>query len=68
MPDFIKDALELNRVRDLYDKRPPYQRNDYIGWITRAAKEETKQKRLQQMIDELKDGGLYMKMKYRAKT
>jgi uncharacterized protein YdeI (YjbR/CyaY-like superfamily) len=40
--------------------RPPYQQNDYIGWITLAKLESTKQKRLNQMLDELKKGGVYM--------
>ncbi|HSG43712.1 MAG TPA: YdeI/OmpD-associated family protein [Anaerolineales bacterium] len=30
-------------MTDAYNARPPYQRNDYIGWITRAKREETKQ-------------------------
>ncbi|MCK7537754.1 MAG: YdeI/OmpD-associated family protein [Marinilabiliales bacterium] len=41
---------------DAYQSRPPYQQNDYIGWINRAKLESTKQKRLNQMLDELKKG------------
>ncbi|MCW8986525.1 MAG: YdeI/OmpD-associated family protein, partial [Gammaproteobacteria bacterium] len=41
-----------------------YQKNDYIGWINSAKKQETKDKRLNQMLDELKKGGIYMKMKH----
>jgi uncharacterized protein YdeI (YjbR/CyaY-like superfamily) len=67
MPDFIQRALLDHGVMELYRQRPPYQQNDYIGWITRAVREETKMRRLNQMIDELKDGSLYMKMKYSAK-
>ncbi len=67
MPDFVEQALLDHGVMELYRQRPPYQQNDYIGWITRAVKEETRMKRLNQMLDELKDGGLYMKMKYSAK-
>ena len=67
MPDYIHDALQDQNLMDIYYERPPYQRNDYISWITRAKREETKQKRLQQMLDELKDGHLYMKMKYNPK-
>ncbi len=52
---------------DTYYERPPYQRNDYNSWITRAKREETRLKRLYQMIDELIDGRLYIKMKYNAK-
>ena len=67
MPDYVRDRLEKHNLMDVYYDRPPYQRNDYISWITRAKREETRLKRLQQMIDELIDGGLYMKMKYNAK-
>ena len=66
MPDDIETALEDFGVKQDYMERPPYQRNDYLGWIGRAKKEETKQKRLNQMLDELKTGGVYMKMKHPA--
>ncbi len=56
-----------NDAMHLYNDRPPYQKNDYIGWINRAKKDETKQKRLSQMIEELKAGNLYMKMPYHPK-
>ena len=64
MPDFTRDALNEQELKDAYQARPPYQRNDYIGWIQRAKREETKQKRLDQMLDELKKGNVYMKMKW----
>ena len=67
MPDYIRDALKENELMDAYNSRPPYQRNDYIGWIKRAKREETKQKRLNQMLDELKKGDVYMKMKWNQK-
>jgi uncharacterized protein YdeI (YjbR/CyaY-like superfamily) len=62
MPDFIRDALHEHGLMDAYRTRPPYQQNDYIGWITRAKLETTRQKRLNQMLDELKGGHLYMNM------
>lgn len=68
MPDFIRDALSAKRLTTAYDARPPYQRNDYIGWITRAKLPATQQKRLTQMLDELEKGDAYMKMAYRAKV
>ncbi len=49
-----------------YLKRPPYQQNDYIGWISRAKQESTKMKRLDQMLDELAAGDKHMKMSYRG--
>ena len=67
MPKFMRDALDKHEVMDAYQARPPYQRNDYIGWITRAKREETKQKRLNHMLDELKKGNVYMKMKWDQK-
>lgn len=62
MPDFVLESLEKNGVFDDYNQRPEYQRNDYLLWINNAKQEETKQKRLNQMIDELKEGGVYMRM------
>ncbi len=67
MPAFVKEKLEAGHLMKAYHSRPPYQQNDYIGWITRAKREETKQKRLAQMLDELKRGDLYMKMKWSGK-
>ena len=67
MPDFVKKALLDNGLMEVFYNRPPYQRNDYIGWIMHAKQEKTQQKRLNQMLDELAAGDSYMKMKYRAK-
>ncbi len=66
MPEYIRQALEQNGVASDYAKRPAYQQNDYIGWIERAKRQQTREKRLQQMIDELKKGGVYMNMKHPA--
>ncbi len=65
MPAFIRDALNRSGMMDAYNSRPPYQRNDYIGWIQRAKLEATRQKRLNLMLDELKRGDVYMKMKWK---
>jgi uncharacterized protein YdeI (YjbR/CyaY-like superfamily) len=62
MPDYVLEALEGAGLKETYDERPPYQRNDYIGWITRAKLEETRQRRVQQMLDELAQGDVYMRM------
>lgn len=67
MPDFIREALAAKKLTSAYDARPPYQRNDYIGWITRAKLNATQQKRLAQMLDELAKGDVYMKMAYHRK-
>jgi uncharacterized protein YdeI (YjbR/CyaY-like superfamily) len=67
MPEFVRAALEDRKLMDAYLQRPPYQQNDYIGWITRAKMAATRQKRLEQMLDELFRGDVYMKMVYRPK-
>ena len=68
IPQFVMEALVTTKLRSAYFERPAYQQNDYIGWITQARQEKTKQKRLLQMLDELKGGRLYMKMKYQPKV
>ncbi len=67
MPEYVREALVERGLMEAYQARPPYQQNDYIGWINRAKKPETRQKRLAQMLAELGGGDRYMKMKYRAK-
>lgn len=67
MPDFVREALDEFGLWDAYRARPPYQQNDYIGWINRAKRPATKIKRLDQMIDELRRGDRYMKMAYSPK-
>jgi len=62
MPDFITQALAEKDLIDDYQQRPAYQQNDYIGWIMRARQEDTQQKRLRQMLEELERGGVYMGM------
>jgi hypothetical protein len=67
MPAFFREALNAGGLMDAYQARPPYQQNDYIGWITRAKLDVTRQRRLNQMLDELEQGGVYMKMKWKPK-
>ena len=67
MPAFFRNALNERGLMAAYRARPPYQQNDYIGWIMRAKLETTRQKRLNQMLDELEKGGVYMKMKWKPK-
>ena len=62
MPADILSALRTAGVLADYEARPAYQRNDYLGWITRAARPETRAKRIAQMLDELARGGVYMRM------
>ncbi|MFQ5398278.1 MAG: YdeI/OmpD-associated family protein [Anaerolineae bacterium] len=67
MPDFVEEVLLTRGLMDAYQDRPAYQQNDYIGWITRAKREATRQKRLAQMLEEPEAGNVYMKMTYRPK-
>ncbi len=62
MPKAVLDAIEARGVREDYEARPFYQRNDYLAWIARAQRAETRERRLAQMLDELEQGGVYMKM------
>jgi len=64
MPDFVREALEESGLEPDYRSRPAYQQNDYVGWILRAKRPETRKKRLDQMLDELRRGGVYMKMRH----
>lgn len=68
MPDFVRDALEGRGLMDAYRARPPYQQNDYLGWIAGAKLEATKQKRLNKMLDELESGKLYMNMSWKPRV
>jgi len=67
MPDGVREALAAEDLMDAYQARPPYQRNDYLGWISRAKREATRAKRLRQMLDELAEGRTYMGMPWRAR-
>jgi uncharacterized protein YdeI (YjbR/CyaY-like superfamily) len=67
MPDDVAETLNSTGTWDAYKLRPPYQQNDYIGWIARAKRGETRLKRINQMIAELQSGDAYMGMRYNAK-
>jgi len=66
MPEYVREALESAGLTEAYRERPPYQRNDYLGWITGAKRPETTHRRLAQMLAELTSRDRYMKMPYRA--
>jgi uncharacterized protein YdeI (YjbR/CyaY-like superfamily) len=67
IPSFVQKALNENRLTQAYHSRPAYQQNDYIGWITRAKHIETQEKRLNEMLSDLKAGNIYMGMPYHSK-
>lgn len=62
MPDDVLARLEARGLIDAYGERPFYQRNDYLSWIDRAKRPQTRAKRIDQMLDELEIGGVYMGM------
>ena len=67
MPAAVRSALVEQGVLGAYRARPAYQRNDYLGWIARAKRPETRAKRLRIMLRELKAGSGYMTLPYRAR-
>lgn len=67
MPQELLERLKLEKLDTAYSLRPPYQQNDYLGWILRAKTLNTREKRISQMLEELRNGDKYMGMKYNAK-
>ena len=67
MRDDVRALLEAEGLMDRYEERPWYQRNDYLGWIERSKRADTREKRLRQMLDELRAGDVYMKMAWRPR-
>lgn len=67
MPANVHAALTQRGVMAQYQLRPAYQQNDYLAWIGRAVRPATRQKRLEQMLNELERGGVYMNMKWSPK-
>lgn len=65
MPAEVLARLDREGVFEDYRARPRHQQNDYLGWIAHAVRPETKAKRLDQMIDELHQGGVYMGMEHK---
>ena len=67
MPTGLRELLIKHGLLKLYNARPAYQRNDYLGWISRAKLGATKEKRINQMLTELKQGDRYMRMRWNSK-
>jgi uncharacterized protein YdeI (YjbR/CyaY-like superfamily) len=68
MPDFVSVALDERGLRAQYEARPPYQRNDYLLWINKVKRDDTKQRHLAQMLEELEAGNAYMGMAWKGKS
>ena len=60
MPEDVLELLEFEKLLQDYRDRPGYQQNDYLSWIARARQPTTRQKRITQMLGELRKGGVYM--------
>ena len=63
MPGYFRQVLEERKLMQSYNKRPAHQRNDCIVWLERARKLETRQRRLDQMLNELTLEGVFMGIK-----
>jgi uncharacterized protein YdeI (YjbR/CyaY-like superfamily) len=67
MPQDVADALDVSGLRAAYDARPPYQRNDWLGWIAGSKRPDTRARRLHSMLSELRAGQGYMGMPWRPR-
>jgi uncharacterized protein YdeI (YjbR/CyaY-like superfamily) len=65
MPEDVRKALNSRNLTAAYEDRPAYQRNDYLAWIDRARRPETRHQRIDQMLEELTKGGVYMGMRHK---
>ncbi|MEO8335193.1 MAG: YdeI/OmpD-associated family protein [bacterium] len=68
MPAWIRQALVDTGLMERYRSRPPYQRNDYLGWIIHPKLEATRERHLEQMLSELKRGDHYMGMPWHGEA
>ena len=59
MPGNVRTALEKRNLMDAYMARPAYQKDEYLKWIAVAAGPLAKQKRHDQMLDELAKGSVF---------
>jgi uncharacterized protein YdeI (YjbR/CyaY-like superfamily) len=68
VPDDVAEAISARGLTEAYRARPAYQRNDYVGWISRARRQETRDMRLRRMLDELQAGDVCMNMKWNGRA
>ena len=51
LPDWLASALKANPMAwENFNKLPPSHRRNYIGWISDAKREETRQRRIQEAL------------------
>jgi uncharacterized protein YdeI (YjbR/CyaY-like superfamily) len=65
VPPDLEAALLDRGLMGAYHARPDYQQNDWIGWIERAKREDTRRKRIEEMCGDLMAGDRYMGMDWR---
>jgi uncharacterized protein YdeI (YjbR/CyaY-like superfamily) len=57
IPSELLELLEANsKAKATFDSFPPSHQREYINWIKEAKREETKQRRIQQTIENLLEG------------
>jgi uncharacterized protein YdeI (YjbR/CyaY-like superfamily) len=57
MPDYFTAALKKNaKARQTFENFPPSHRREYIEWITKAKREETRNERLTKAVNWLSEG------------
>jgi hypothetical protein len=59
MPGNVRGALAKRKLTETYEERPQYQQQEYLKWIAAAAGPTEKQKRLDQMLEEIEKGGVF---------
>ncbi len=64
-PASVHHALKAPGLSEAYAARRPYERNDTLGWKGRAARPSTRQRRWEQMPDEVTHGKIRMRMIWR---
>lgn len=57
IPSELVELLDANpKAKATFESFPPSHQREYINWISEAKREETKQRRLQQTIENLQEG------------
>lgn len=57
VPDYFTKALKKNKMANShFEKFSPSQKRDYVGWLTEAKSEETRNKRMETAIEWISEG------------
>lgn len=52
----LKTSLQEHNLEETWDSLTDIQRNEFICWVTSAKKEETQEKRMRIMVENLQEG------------